>query len=94
MKIRIIYFFVFCVLYIALQIIGALLEFLIFGSGDGINGYRMLIPYLMLMFQILLMFFIRFNSKISFFKKDLILFFLSVLIPVLMFFKAIPNRFA
>lgn len=85
MKVKIIGFFVFSILYIALQIIGAFVEFFIFGSGDGVNGYRMLIPFLMLSFQILLMVFIRFYVKTNILKNNLFLFATSILLPILMF---------
>lgn len=46
-------------IYILSQFIGSLIEFIIFGSGNGINGYDLFIPTLILIFTFLIFFYLK-----------------------------------
>ena len=50
--------FVVVIFYYALQIAGALLHFLILGSGAGADIYHMLFPVLMLLMQLIITYFL------------------------------------
>ena len=76
---------VFVLLYSVLQILGSVLEFYIFGSGNGISGYEMLIPHSVLFFQLLLMLCIRVISKKNILNKSIIIFIISLFVPLLLF---------
>lgn len=75
----------FLLLYSVFQILGSVLDFYIFGSGNEISGYEMLIPYSVLFFQLLLMFSIRIINKKNILNKSIIIFIISLLAPLLLF---------
>ncbi|CAM1371613.1 conserved membrane hypothetical protein [Tenacibaculum litopenaei] len=73
------------VLYFLLQILGSFIEFMIFGSGNGIKGYELYIPISMVIVQVLLTIFIKYKTRIF---SSKIVFAIVLIIPIflLMYF--------
>jgi hypothetical protein len=65
--------------YYLLQIIGSFIEFGIFGSGAGIEGYELYVPIGMVITQLIMINFLKY--KTSLFKSN-ILYVLSMFIPI------------
>lgn len=77
--------------YFVLQIIGSFIEFGIFGSGAGIEGYELYIPIIMVIIQVIITSIIKLKTS---FLKNSLLYMCSILIPIGLFayyYFLIPN---
>ncbi|WP_298535916.1 hypothetical protein [uncultured Algibacter sp.] len=73
------YLIISLIVYYLLQMIGSFIEFGIFGSGAGIEGYELFVPIGMVIIQLILITFLKY--KTSLFSNN-ILYVLTMIIPI------------